>query len=113
MNRIIYVGMDVHKDTYSLCAFDAQNQFFLTETTIKSEVALVLKYLKSVGNRFKDDELDVICGYEAGPTGFSLCRDLQKAQVSCVVMAPSSLPKSPDNKRRKTDKIDARDLAST
>lgn len=111
MNRVVYVGMDVHKDTYSLCAFDAQDQCFLTETTIKSEVDFVLKYVKSIENRFKDDELAVICGYEAGPTGFSLCRDLQKSHVSCVVMAPSSLPKSPDNKRRKTDKIDARDLA--
>ena len=111
MNRVVYVGMDVHKDTYSLCAFDAQNQCFLSETTIKSEVVHVLKYVKSIENRFKDDDLVVVCWYEAGPTGFSLCRDLQKANVSCVVMAPSSLPKSPDNKRRKTDKIDARDLA--
>ncbi len=29
MNRVVYVGMDVHKDTYSLCAFDAQDQCFL------------------------------------------------------------------------------------
>lgn len=111
MNRLVYVGMDVHKDTYSLCAFDAQNQCFLVETTVKAEVAQVLKYVKSIENRYKDEDLAVVCGYEAGPTGFSLCRDLQKAHVSCVVMAPSSLPKSPDNKRRKTDKIDARDLA--
>jgi len=111
MNRLVYVGMDVHKDTYSLCALDAQNHCFLSELTVKSDLGHVLKFLKSIGNRFKDDELDIVCGYEAGPTGFSLCRDLQKAQVSCVVMAPSSLPKSPDNKRRKTDKLDARDLA--
>lgn len=111
MNRVIYVGMDVHKDTYSLCAFDAQNQCFPSETTVKAELVHVLKYLKSIENRYKDDDIAVVCGYEAGPTGFSLCRDLQKARVSCVVMAPSSLPKSPDNKRRKTDKIDARDLA--
>ena len=111
MNRLVYVGMDVHKDTYSLCAFDAQNQCFLVEITVKSDLGHVLKYLKSIGNRFKDDDLDIVCGYEAGPTGFSLCRDLQKAHVSCVVMAPSSLRKSPDNKSRKTDKLDARDLA--
>jgi len=103
--------MDVHKDTYSLCAFDAQNQCIFSETTIKAEVVHVLKYVKSIENRYNDKDIAVVCGYEAGPTGFSLCRDLQKAKVSCVVMAPSYLPKSPDNKRRKTDKIDARGLA--
>lgn len=30
MESIIYVGIDVHKDTYSLCSFDMQkNLFFL------------------------------------------------------------------------------------
>lgn len=111
MSRIIYLGMDVHKDSYSLCGFDAQNQCFLTEATIKAEVSQVLKFVKTIENRYKGEDVAIICGYEAGPTGFGLCRDLQKAKVSCVVMAPSSLPKSPDNKKRKTDKIDARDLA--
>jgi transposase len=111
MTRIIYIGMDVHKDTYSLCSFDFQNNYLFSESTIKSDFSLVLKYIKSVQSRYKDEMLEIICGYEAGPTGFTLCRNLQKSNISCVVMAPSSLPKSPDDKRRKTDKIDARDLA--
>lgn len=111
MTRIVYIGMDVHKDTYSLCGFDSHDNCMFSETTIKSEIASVLSYIKNIEKRFTDDDVMVVCGYEAGPTGFSLCRELQKKNISCVVMAPSSLPKSPDDKKRKTDKIDARNLA--
>jgi len=111
MTRIVYIGMDVHKDTYSLCSFDSHENYMFSEITVKSETAQVLTYIRNIEHRFKDDDVSVVCGYEAGPTGFSLCRDLQKKNISCVVMAPSSLPKSPDDKKRKTDKIDARNLA--
>ena len=111
MTRIVYIGMDVHKDTYSLCSFDSHENYMFSEITVKSETTQVLTYIRNIEHRFKDDDVMVVCGYEAGPTGFSLCRDLQKKNISCVVMAPSSLPKSPDDKKRKTDKIDARNLA--
>jgi transposase len=103
--------MDVHKDTYSLCSFNYKDNYMFAETTIKSETAQVCKYIKSIENHFVNEEILIVCGYEAGPTGFTLCRDLQKKNISCVVMAPSSLPKSPDEKKRKTDKIDARNLS--
>lgn len=111
MNRIIYVGMDVHKDTYALCSFDSKQNYVFSELTVKAETSSVLSYLKNVEKHFLNDDVLFVCGYEAGPTGFSLCRDLQKKNISCVVMAPSSLPTSPDAKKRKTDKIDARQLA--
>jgi len=111
MTRVIYTGMDVHKDTYSLCSYDAQDNFMFSETTVKAETASVLSYIKSIEKRYSDDDVLIVCGYEAGPTGFSLCRQLQKNNISCVVMAPTSLPKSPDEKKRKTDKGDARSLA--
>ena len=111
MNRIIYVGMDVHKDTYSLCSFDSKQSYVFSELTVKAETSSVLSYLKNVEKHFVNDDVLFVCGYEAGPTGFSLCRDLQKKDISCVVMAPSSLATSPDAKKRKTDKIDARQLA--
>ena len=103
--------MDVHKDTYSLCSFDAHDSFMLSESTVKAETSAVLSYIKSIEKKLIDDDVMIVCGYEAGLTGFSLCRDLQRKNISCVAMAPSSLPKSPDNKKRKTDKNDARNLA--
>jgi transposase len=46
--------------------------------------------------------------YEAGPTGYGLCRGLQKAGYGCVVMAPTTMSNQDAKKRVKTDRIDAR-----
>jgi len=48
--------------------------------------------------------------YEAGPTGFGLCRFLLAAGVPCVVAAPSKLQR-PSGDRVKTDAKDALHLA--
>ena len=48
--------------------------------------------------------------YEAGPTGFGLARALSRADIDCVVAAPSKL-KRPAGDRVKTDARDAAHLA--
>jgi transposase len=48
--------------------------------------------------------------YEAGPTGFGLCRDLKAHGISCIIVAPNKVPLMP-GPRIKTDKRDARYLA--
>ncbi|MDP3968730.1 MAG: IS110 family transposase [Nocardioides sp.] len=48
--------------------------------------------------------------YEAGPTGFDLCRALEAAGIRCQVAAPSKLQK-PSGDRAKTDAKDAIHLA--
>jgi transposase len=57
----------------------------------------------------KNGEVLKVC-YEAGPTGFGLCRRLRKAGVDCIVVAPSLVPGKPGD-RVKTDRRDARKLA--
>ena len=109
MEIIIYVGIDVHKDTYSICCYDARTDRYLYEHKMKAKTANVLKYLKSVKEQFCEDTL-FVCGYEAGPTGFGLCRELLRADISCVVMAPTSLRRRP-GKKVKNDKVDAKQLA--
>jgi transposase len=47
--------------------------------------------------------------YEAGPTGFELCRLLRSEGIDCVVIAPSLIPTRPGD-RCKTDRKDARHL---
>jgi len=48
--------------------------------------------------------------YEAGPTGFGLCRDLRAHGIGCMIVAPNRVPQMP-GPRIKTDKRDARHLA--
>ena len=68
MESIIYVGMDVHKDTYSLCSFNAERNLLFSQTQMKSTTGNVVRYLKKV-SAMNNGAL-TLCGYEAGPTGF-------------------------------------------
>jgi transposase len=61
-----------------------------------------LKELKKQGG--------VECVYEAGPTGYTLQRQLEAAGLSCMVAAPSLIPRKP-GERVKTNRRDARKLA--
>jgi predicted metal-dependent RNase len=70
MESIIYVGMDVHKDTYSLCSFNAERNLLFSQTQMKATTGNVVRYLKKVSAMNKDAL--TLCGYEAGPTGFGL-----------------------------------------
>ena len=104
--KILYVGIDVHKDTYSLCCFDFQKNELSDEITIKATTKGVIKYLEAIRKKHKEEVL-FACGYEAGPTGYGLCRGLQKAGYGCVVMAPTTMSNPDGKKRVKTDRIDA------
>ena len=106
----LYVGIDVHKDTYSLCCFDFQRNELSDEITIRATTKGVIKYLEAIRKKHREEVL-FACGYEAGPTGYGLCRGLQKAGYGCVVMAPTTMS-NPDGERRiKTDRIDARAIS--
>jgi hypothetical protein len=48
--------------------------------------------------------------YEAGPCGYTVQRTIQALDGSCVVVAPSLVPRKPGD-RIKTDRRDARKLA--
>lgn len=111
MESIIYVGIDVHKDTYSVCCYKSSEDKNYFEKKMKAENSNVIKYLKAVEKEFGEGTL-FLCGYEAGPTGFGLYRTLQDANYSCVVIAPTSIKKAV-GKRVKNDTVDARDLAKT
>ena len=74
--------------------------------TIRATTKAVIKYLEVIKKKYKEEIL-FVCGYEAGPTGYSLCRGLQKVGYGCVVMAPTIMSNPDGKKRVKTDRIDA------
>ena len=105
MKSIVYVGMDVHKDSYTLCCYrhDYGEVFAIHKMT--GEHQNILKYLARVREEVGYD-CDFICGYEAGSLGFSLYHQLTDKGVKCIVIAPTSIPQE-KRKRIKTDKRDA------
>lgn len=101
-----FVGLDVHKDTVAIAFCEGGPLVEAVQVgTVASDIPRVIKALDKLGAR---SELHVC--YEAGPTGYGLCRALLEAGIECIVVAPGKVPKEP-GRRVKTDARDARDLA--
>jgi transposase len=103
---VVYVGMDVHKDSITIAVAHAGRKPAEQWKTIPYDGIRLKKALKML---VKNGEVLKVC-YEAGPTGFGLCRRLRKAGIDCIVVAPSLVPGKPGD-RVKTDRRDARKLA--
>ena len=46
MNTVIHIGIDVHKDSYSLSAFHFTNHQSFGQSRIDSKSSLVIKYVE-------------------------------------------------------------------
>lgn len=104
------IGIDVHKDSYSLSTFNPQSGSFVAECTTSADPKSVVAYVDRLRKEM-DVPVSIEVGYEAGPTGFGLKRSLEKVGIRCHVMAPTSIYKPVAGNRVKTDARDARTLA--
>lgn len=109
MNIIIYVGMDVHSTSYTLCCYTIENEKILYVQKMGPDYKLILKYLEWVRTQF-DGNVQFLCGYEAGCLGYTLYHQLTDHNVKCVILAPTTMAVTGKNKI-KTDKRDAGNIA--
>ncbi len=103
---VVYVGLDVHKDSIVIAMAREGREPAENWKTIPNDAVRLRKALKLV---VKKGEVLKVC-YEAGPTGFGVCRRLREVGIDCIVVAPSLVPGKPGD-RVKTDRRDARKLA--
>jgi transposase len=103
---VVYVGLDVHKESIVIAVAREGREAAENWKTIPNDGVRLRKSLKML---IHDGEVLKVC-YEAGPTGFGLCRRLREAGIDCIVVAPSLVP-SKAGDRVKTDRRDARKLA--
>jgi transposase len=98
----IYVGIDAHKDSCSVAIWlnDAPALDFVMPADNK-RLARTLEKLRPALKQ---------AVYEAGPTGYSLARELRKAKLPVHVVAPSKTPRQA-GRDSKTDRLDCRKLA--
>ena len=106
----VYVGMDVHKESFSLCCYTNEKEQAEYPQKINAHYSKVLNYLEAMRFHYGDDAL-FICGYEAGCLGFTLYHELTAHNVKCVILAPTSMPVPGGKKRIKTDRRDAAMIA--
>lgn len=104
------IGIDVHSETYSISTYNPHSESFIGECTIEAEAKNVIKYVARL-RKETAVPVSIEIGYEAGPTGFGLKRELEKAGIRCHVMAPTSIYRPAAGVRVKTDARDARSLA--
>ncbi|WP_105152270.1 IS110 family transposase [Streptococcus suis] len=105
----LFIGMDVHKESFSLCYYDMMANQFKHSTKVGPNVSYIVNYVNEL-RRLYGQDAEVLCGYEAGCLGFTLYHQLQAHGIPCIVMAPTTVMKE-GSKRVKTDKKDAAQLA--
>ena len=106
MKKVLYVGLDVHKETISAAvATQGEEEVRYLGAIANHSVAPqgLIRKITSAGG--------IACFvYEAGPGGYVLYRELRERGYTCIVAAPSLIPRKPGDKV-KTDRRDATMLA--
>jgi transposase len=105
---IVYVGMDVHKNSFTLCGLyrNGETTRFLRNKQTNPSVDAVVRYVNEARKEFGED-VKVLCCYEAGCLGYYLERQLQVRNIPCVIVATDTSM----NKGKKNDRRDAHSLA--
>ena len=102
----VYVGMDVHKKSFSLCCYTNEKEQAEYHQKTEPHYSKVLNYLEAMRFHYGDDAM-FICGYEAGCLGYTLYHELMDHNVKCIILAPTTIPQPTGKKKIKTDKRDA------
>jgi transposase len=100
-----FVGLDVHKDSISV-ALVSDEGVAVEHGQIENKPSAVGKLAQRLAARHPR----LSFAYEAGPCGYGIYRQLKDIGYSCLVAAPSLIPKRPGD-RIKTDRRDAMTLA--
>jgi transposase len=103
-NKTIYVGIDTHKNTWSVTIrIDGMH----IKTLPLNPKPLILK--KYLNDNFP--EASYKCVYEAGFGGFWIHWELKDLGIECLVVHVSDIPTTDKDKSRKNDSNDSRKLA--
>lgn len=102
---IIYLGMDVHKESVTIAVLPAGAPAPTRVDQLPNDLPKLHRYLRRLA-----EQGELHACYEASGAGYVLQRALAAWGVQCAVIAPSLVPKRP-GVQRKHDKRDAVDLA--
>jgi transposase len=103
IGETVYVGIDVHKRTYSVVVRVKQMEVKRWTTAAAPE---------KLGQQLRQffGEAEIHSAYEAGFSGFGLHRELQRQGIRSIVVHAAAIEVAA-NQRVKTDKRDARKIA--
>jgi transposase len=104
MNKVRFVGLDVHAETIAVAVAEPEGDV-RSVGVIPNQAESIRKLVKKLG---AIEQLRVC--YEAGPTGYAVYWQLTGLGVRCEVVAPTLVPVKAGD-RVKTDRRDALKLA--
>ena len=100
-----FVGLDVHAESTAIGVAESGRTTPRFVGTVGPKFSELSKALAKLGDPSK-----LLVLYEAGPCGYALARELERAGYRCEVVAPSKIPRR-TGVRVKTDRRDALTLA--
>ena len=101
----VFAGLDVSKK--SIAATFTSQQGFIRSLQMPHSVEYLLNHVRK---HFANQKIAFV--YEAGPTGYGLYDGLAAHGYSCMIAAPSMIPRAPGN-RVKTNRLDSRGLSES
>ncbi len=106
--------MDVHTTNYTLCIFEPSFEHDGTVhciTQVKPEIKKIIHVIETFKKKHENEELNIVCGYEAGCLGYSLYHELKEKGVECVILAPTTMKTEKGGRKLKNDYRDAKMIA--
>lgn len=100
----IYIGIDVHVKSWKVSIHTAT-----IEHHTFSQAPQATPLAAYLARHFPGATVQAV--YEAGPCGFAPYRQLTATGIPCIVVHPPDVPTTDKQRRRKTDRRDARKLA--
>lgn len=110
--NIVFIGIDVHKSKYVICALEKEEEHSSHFKTVFSSSKEVINYIEELKTEYGQNAT-FVCGYEAGPTGIGLKREINQAGGCCSIIPLHYITPFRQNSRIKTDKRDAEAIAQT
>jgi transposase len=103
----LFAGLDVHKDSIAVAHVPDDRR---ADVTYVGRIGTRQADIDRLIHRLQTKTERLVVAYEAGPCGYVLHRHLTRRGITCLVVAPSLIPRKPGD-RVKTDRRDAVQLA--
>lgn len=102
-NKELFIGLDVHKKSWSVSIFSTESHF---KTFSQPSCPKALKVY--LDRHFPNATIK--CAYEASKFGFWIQRELSSYGYECLVVNPADIPSTHKENTEKTDPVDSRKI---